>query len=171
MCPYSRYRHIEIQNFRSIKSADLDLKPLNILIGVNGGGKSNILDTFCLLSEGANGKLADGIASRGGFHNILFIGKEEDRIVFRLEYPPEDKFHEERYPITYKIELRPIGPSVNVWFERVSRGASPPHTTPLYLVNRYPDRTTFLNRELGEREEIKEGLSHRLEKLKGLKEK
>jgi predicted ATPase len=37
---------IIIENFKSIRRLELDLKPLNILIGANGAGKSNFLSFF-----------------------------------------------------------------------------------------------------------------------------
>lgn len=39
----SQIRDITIEGFRSIKSVDLELRPLNIMIGANGSGKSNFL--------------------------------------------------------------------------------------------------------------------------------
>ena len=32
---------IEIENFKSIKKIDIELKKINILIGANGSGKTN----------------------------------------------------------------------------------------------------------------------------------
>lgn len=37
---------IVIENFKSIRELDLELKPINILIGANGAGKSNLLNFF-----------------------------------------------------------------------------------------------------------------------------
>jgi AAA15 family ATPase/GTPase len=43
-------RHVHIENFKSIKELDLDLKRVNIIIGEPNSGKSNILEAFGLLS-------------------------------------------------------------------------------------------------------------------------
>lgn len=40
---------IEIEGFKSIRQLRLDLKPLNVLIGANGAGKSNFISVFGLL--------------------------------------------------------------------------------------------------------------------------
>ncbi len=37
---------IIIENFKSIRKLDLELKPINILIGANGAGKSNFVSFF-----------------------------------------------------------------------------------------------------------------------------
>ena len=42
---------IEIKGYKSIKELDLELAPLNILIGSNGSGKSNFLSFFTLLEN------------------------------------------------------------------------------------------------------------------------
>jgi predicted ATPase len=41
---------IKIENFKSIRKLDLELKPINILIGANGAGKSNFLSFFELIN-------------------------------------------------------------------------------------------------------------------------
>ena len=42
---------IRIKNFKSLKDVDLALGPLNVLVGPNMGGKSNILDAFFFLQQ------------------------------------------------------------------------------------------------------------------------
>jgi predicted ATPase len=41
---------IIIENFKSIRKLDLELNPINILIGANGAGKSNFLSFFELVN-------------------------------------------------------------------------------------------------------------------------
>jgi predicted ATPase len=42
---------IEIENFKSIREMNLELKPINILIAANGVGKSNFIGFFKLLKN------------------------------------------------------------------------------------------------------------------------
>ena len=35
--------HINIKGFKSIKELDLEMRPINVLIGANGSGKSNFI--------------------------------------------------------------------------------------------------------------------------------
>ena len=42
---------IQITGFKSIRSADIMLRPLNVLIGPNGVGKSNFIALFRLLNQ------------------------------------------------------------------------------------------------------------------------
>ncbi len=50
---------VKIQNFKSIgePGVDLELKPLTILVGPNGGGKSSILEAIALISQSVGGEL------------------------------------------------------------------------------------------------------------------
>lgn len=42
---------ITIENYKSIRHLELDMKPINILIGANGAGKSNFIGFFKLMRE------------------------------------------------------------------------------------------------------------------------
>ncbi len=46
-----RLDRIRVAGFRSIKDQTVELRPLNLLIGANGSGKSNFIGNFRLLSE------------------------------------------------------------------------------------------------------------------------
>ncbi len=50
---------VKIQNFKSIgePGVDLELKPLTILVGPNGGGKSSILEAIALIAQSVGGEL------------------------------------------------------------------------------------------------------------------
>lgn len=49
--------HIIIKGFKSIKELDLEIKPINVLIGANGAGKSNFISVFRLLENIYNQRL------------------------------------------------------------------------------------------------------------------
>ncbi|MFJ4249329.1 AAA family ATPase [Pseudomonas sp. NPDC089741] len=50
-------RTIEIENYKSIESASFELGRINVFIGENGAGKSNLLEALSLLSAAAADKL------------------------------------------------------------------------------------------------------------------
>lgn len=79
--------YIEIDGYKSIKSARIDLAPINILIGANGSGKSNFISFFDFLNRLYNRKLNEYIALNGGDNKILHKGKKNtDTISFRMEF-------------------------------------------------------------------------------------
>ena len=55
--PLERLSRIRVRGFRSIRDLDLPLAQLNILIGANGSGKSNLIGLFHLLSYLVTGSL------------------------------------------------------------------------------------------------------------------
>jgi len=147
------FDHIKIEGFRSFKLVELDLPPLAVLIGPNGSGKSNFLDLLALVGEAANGGLAEGIATRGGFDNIAFKGEPGD-IFLELRFRPQGVFEEERAPVTFKLKLKKVGSLARVWFEQVSKGPDPYHPGPLYIMHRDRDSCMFRSIKTGMREEI-----------------
>ena len=66
------FDYIKIEGFRSFKDVELEMPRLAVLIGPNGGGKSNFLDLLMLMTEAGEGKLANGVFKRGGFRSIAF---------------------------------------------------------------------------------------------------
>lgn len=60
---------IEIKGYKSFKDLKLELKPINILIGANGSGKSNFLSFFEFLNRLYEQKLTEYVALGGGIDN------------------------------------------------------------------------------------------------------
>src|SRR5229473_2227008 len=54
-----------LKGFKSIKAMDLELRRLNILIGANGAGKSNLVSFFKMLNEMMAGRLQQYIGATG----------------------------------------------------------------------------------------------------------
>lgn len=79
--------YIEISGYKSIKSERIDLKPINLLIGANGSGKSNFISFFDFLNRLYNKNLNEYIALTGGENKILHKGqKVTDTISFKVEF-------------------------------------------------------------------------------------
>ena len=58
--------HLIIKNFKSIRDQTLALGALNIFIGANGAGKSNLIQVFRFLREIVSQRLAKYTAIKGG---------------------------------------------------------------------------------------------------------
>ncbi len=67
-------KHIAIKGFKSIKSLDLDMKPINILIGANGSGKSNFISLFTFLRNLFEGKLRNYVEKNGSANAFFNFG-------------------------------------------------------------------------------------------------
>lgn len=79
--------YIEINGYKSIKKARIDLASINILIGANGSGKSNFISFFDFLNRLYSRQLNEYIALKGGDNKILHKGKKTtDTILFKMEF-------------------------------------------------------------------------------------
>lgn len=63
--------HISIKGFRRLRDISIAMKPLTVLIGANGVGKSTFLDALQLLSVSADGRLSDFISYSGGLSAMI----------------------------------------------------------------------------------------------------
>lgn len=70
---------IEIENFKSIQKADLELRPINVLIGANGAGKSNFINFFKLLNKIYEQQLQNYVAEQDGAENVLYKGLQNSQ--------------------------------------------------------------------------------------------
>ena len=102
---------VKINGFKSIKELDLDMNPINILIGANGSGKSNFISLFTFLRNLSEGKLQSYIKRNGyastffhfgpkttgkitidilvgenGYHVDFAHGEHDDSLIFENEY-------------------------------------------------------------------------------------
>ena len=59
-------KEIQIENFKSIQSLNLELGRLNVFIGANGSGKSNILEAIGMGCAAVEDKLDDEFLSNRG---------------------------------------------------------------------------------------------------------
>jgi putative ATP-dependent endonuclease of OLD family len=90
-----RLQHIEVKNFRSVASASLpNIGDLNVLIGQNNSGKSNLLSCLsiffkCMVSEDI---VVDGVefGSELDFHNRDLNKPIDIRVVFALSAGERD---------------------------------------------------------------------------------
>ena len=76
----NRLLTIELAGYKSIATAALDLREINVLIGANGAGKSNLISFFRLLYSLCSGHLQTFIGEElGGANNALHFGAKRTR--------------------------------------------------------------------------------------------
>lgn len=63
-----------MEGFKSIRNMDIELTQLNVLIGANGAGKSNLIGFFRLLNYIQSGALQQHIGEQGGANGLLHYG-------------------------------------------------------------------------------------------------
>ena len=97
-------RNIKLKNFKCFEQLDLDCRPLNLLCGLNGMGKSSVLQALLVLRQSfETGKLRDSE-----------LGDPLPRPAGQLIYPiPDDQ-------LILNGERINIGTDSDVLFEGVS---------------------------------------------------
>lgn len=99
---------LQVHNFKSLRDVDISLGPLNVLVGPNMSGKSNILDVLLFLyqiffpqggTQGAN----YAVAQRAGIDEILWKGGSDKLIRIAI-----DATDEQDPDATYKYSLELI---------------------------------------------------------------
>ena len=92
---------LTIKNFKSIREQTLELDRLNIFIGANGAGKSNLIQAFRFLREIQQRNLATYSLQRGADSLLYFGRKTSPFMEFVLEFSEDDLRK------TYSIRLLP----------------------------------------------------------------
>lgn len=95
---------IEIENFKSIKKLSLEIAPINILVGPNGVGKSNLIGFFSLLKNMFAQNLQTYVATHGKADGFLHFGRKSSDFLHGEIYFKNDS---ERTTNSYDFTLIP----------------------------------------------------------------
>jgi len=72
---------IKIKGYKSIQNLDLELGPINVFIGSNGVGKSNLISFFKLVNKIYEGKLQE-YSLVSGVDNLLYYGRKNSSEIY-----------------------------------------------------------------------------------------
>ncbi|MEG4228530.1 AAA family ATPase [Microcoleus sp. N9_B2] len=94
---------LKIEGFRRFFSAEVEMRPLTVMIGANGVGKSSFLEIFSLLAASANGQLQSKISELGGLTQMVTLDRA-DSVSISLSMPIENQ-----EPLNYSLKLATKG--------------------------------------------------------------
>ena len=78
-----------IHNYKSFYDTTIELGKLNIVVGENNSGKSNLIDALEFIPLAYNNNFYGAISKKGGFEKILNYNYNEKNILFELEFEDE----------------------------------------------------------------------------------
>ncbi|HUY15115.1 MAG TPA: AAA family ATPase [Terriglobia bacterium] len=99
----TRFEKISVKHFRRLCEVDLELRPLTVMIGANGTGKTSLLDVFSLLASSAQGSLSKTISDFSGLSALITYDRAED---LSLGISMGVQGHA---PLEYKLRIKPQG--------------------------------------------------------------
>jgi predicted ATPase len=140
---------LRVQNYRSLREVDLPLQSLNILIGTNASGKSNILDALRFLAQGIQEKdFEQAVRMRGRVVQLAWKGAKADFVSLETKFSNdhhrfkwsvraerqdlEDSFEERLFSFAHEnsapTQLLESGSGTGWWWSQVNRQVklSPP---------------------------------------------
>lgn len=125
---------IQIQNFRSVRNIDIELGKLNVVVGSNGCGKSNIYKGIQLLSAAADGQFSRHLSDEGGLENVMWSGesrvsaRQPRRVVLSCQTDDFDYEMQIGFPdkVLYPTHfyLDPVFREENIWVGQAGRRPS-----------------------------------------------
>ena len=122
-----RLKSLSVAGYKSIKEDAIELGALNVLIGGNGVGKSNLISVFKFLREIYDGNLQSYVAVNGANALLHFGRKNTDSIKVKLAFEDTGT----PYSNFYSIDLIPTNADALVFhhestgFQNSSRFSSP----------------------------------------------
>ncbi|MFC1782534.1 AAA family ATPase [Planctomycetota bacterium] len=110
--------NLKIEGFRSLKTIDWSPGDLNVVIGPNNGGKSNLLNALEMIAASARGQLAKFVKSQGGMEPLVWDGQAED-LNFDIQTSQFHEINKDALSYTLKIQRGGKTPSYLIDYEHL----------------------------------------------------
>ncbi len=126
---------ISVSGFRRLATIqNIELRPLTVLIGANGVGKTSFLDVFSLLAASASAQLNQRISDMSGLSSMLTRGIASELVL-------ETEMVEGSYPaLQYHLKITPSGVGYAFPEEVLSQQSNPTAPQPFkHIESRFGD--------------------------------
>jgi len=101
---------VNISGYKSIKEISIDLSSINVLLGSNGSGKSNLISIFSLIRNIIDKNLQNNVRIKGGADFFLHFGKKvTDKIKIELVFGLMDQTSGKIYDINKFTQILQVG--------------------------------------------------------------
>lgn len=99
-------RRIKLEAFKSLAKQSFEPRSVNLLIGANAAGKSNVIRAFRFLADAVRSDVETAAGALGGLENAVFWGARKQRFAISVEYfVPDPSAPHSRADMSYRIEV------------------------------------------------------------------
>jgi len=135
--PINMLESIKIKNFKSLQDTEINFSKNSFLIGMNGAGKTTVLQAIDFLSAISSGEVEEWLEARGwSKRDLTFYGDKKSlidiRVTFRLgedSYIWRMSFNYQSLKCTRESILKKYGEELHHFLFRVENGQ--------YILNKY----------------------------------
>lgn len=112
--------NIRIRNFKSLGEVSIPFSKFNCLVGMNGSGKSTVIQALDFISHLMRGDIADWLSQRGwAVHDINCKTRKESNITVDIEYRTRQGEHLYWVGVFNRTTLRCTSETIGLGHERV----------------------------------------------------
>ena len=132
-----KVNRIQIRGFRRLRDIAIEMRPLMVLIGANGVGKSSFLDAVSLLSASAAGTMNKALSILGGITDVCTRGQPKK---IALEAEMDCPGHR---PLHYRLELEARGQGYGIPLEILSQEREGSYKDPFKHIESYDNDVRY----------------------------
>ena len=137
-----RFTELRIEGYRSLVNVILPLRPLSVMIGPNGSGKTSVLEVFQWLRDATQENLAEAMERLGGLNAVLSrVPNYPARLKIALEVDVQSERSQE--PMCYRFELAPRDVSYVIPLEQLEWQWDPSAAKPYRYIDAHYDNVHY----------------------------
>ena len=94
-----------IHNYKSFYDTTIELDKMNIVVGENNSGKSNLIDVLEFIQLAKNENFHNAVTMKGGFDKVLNYNYDEKDIIFELLFQHIDFLVKARFTVNQEVSV------------------------------------------------------------------
>ena len=137
-----RFTKIRVSGYKSFVDVDLELRPLAVMIGPNGCGKTSLLELLWLFNQATQEDLTKAIEQQGGINSMASrLRPAPSQMEIELAFHSEDFQGDEE--MIYRVHLSANLREQPIRLEQLERRFNPSAPTPYRYIDAQNERVRY----------------------------